>query len=75
MTADRERAPLFMVLDPEDIIIRVVSDETEFDTVKVAHFVVRHMRELSFGFSQEDCTRLARERTWSIIPRYKSVRL
>jgi hypothetical protein len=75
MTAERAQVPLFMALDPDGTIIRIVADEAEFDVVKVAHFAVRLMKELPSGINQETRTRLTRERAREAIPRYKLVRL
>ena len=75
MAANLERKPLFMVLDPDGTIIRVVTDEAEFDAVRMAHLVSILRRELPRGISDEDRTRLASDRALDYIPRYKLIRL
>ena len=75
MAANLERKPLFMVLDPDGTIIRVVTDETEFDAVRTAHFVSILRRELPRGISDETRTKLASDRALDYIPRYKLIRL
>jgi hypothetical protein len=67
--------PLFMALDPEGTIIRLVVDEAEFDAVRTAHFVELLKRELPRGISEESKLRIVDARAREIIPRYKMVRL
>ena len=67
--------PLFMVLDLDGTIIRIIVDEAEFDVVQIAHFMARLMRELLTGISGETRTRLVRERAREIISRHKLIRL
>jgi hypothetical protein len=66
---------LFMVLDPDGSIIRVITDETEFDAVRFEHFAVALCREMPRDFSYEDIARLASKRKPEIIPQYKLIRL
>jgi hypothetical protein len=68
-------SPLFMVLDPEGTIIRIVADEGEFDAVRTAHFVELLKKELPRGLGDETRLRLVDARAREIIPRYKMVRL
>ena len=68
-------SPLFMVLDPEGTIIRLVADEGEFDAVRTEHFVGLMKRELPRGLGDEARLRLVDSRAREIIPRYKMVRL
>ena len=75
MAAEAEHKPLFMVLDPDGTIIRIVADEAEFDAVRIAHLVTMIQEELPRGISDEARARLARERAQAIIPRYKMVLL
>ena len=73
--AEAERKLLFMVLDPEGTIVRIVADEGEFDAVRTEHFVGLMRRELPHGLGDEARLRLAAARAREIIPRYKMVRL
>jgi hypothetical protein len=73
--AEPGASPLFMVLDPEGTIIRIVADEGEFDAVRTAHFVELLKRELPRGISEESKLRIVDARAREIIPRYKMVRL
>jgi len=66
---------LFMVLDPDGSIIRVITDETEFDAVRFEHFAVTLCREMPRDFSDEDIARLASKRKPEIISQYKLIRL
>ena len=75
MAAEAEHKPLFMVLDPDGTIIRVVTDETEFDAVRMAHLVSILRRELPRGISDETLARLASDRSSDYIPRCKLIRL
>lgn len=70
-----EYKPLFMVLDPDGAIVRIIADETEFDAVRFEHFAASLCRELPRGFSDEDIARLASERKPAILPRYRLIRL
>ena len=75
MVANLERKPLFMVLDPVGTIIRIVTDETEFDAVWMAHLASILRRELPRGISDETLARLASDRSSDYIPRCKLIRL
>ena len=75
MVLEAERKLLFMVLDPEGTIVRIVADEGEFDAVRTAHFVERLKKELPRGLGDEARLRLVDARAREIIPRYKMVRL
>ena len=68
MAANLEREPLFMVLDPEGVIVRIIADEDEFDAVRFEHFAASLCRELPRGFSDEDIARMASERKPAILP-------
>lgn len=73
--AEAERKPLFMVLDPEGTIVRIVDDESKFDEVRLIHAVERLRREIPRGMADESRARLAAFRAAEIIPRYKLIRL
>ena len=75
MAANPEREPLFMVLDPDGAIVRIITDEAEFDSVRFEHFVTALCRKLPRGFSDEDIARLASERKPAILSRYMLIRL
>ena len=54
-----ECKPLFMVLDPEGTIVRIVDDESKFDEVRLIHAVERLRREIPRGMADESRARLA----------------
>jgi len=64
-----------MVLDPVGTIIRIVTDETEFDAVWMAHLASILRRELPRGISDETLARLASDRSSDYIPRCKLIRM
>jgi hypothetical protein len=67
-----------MVLDPDGTIIRIITDESEFNPVRIAHFVERLKRGMSRGISEESHIRLIGElmqENLSLYVRYKLIRL
>lgn len=66
---------MFVVLDPDMVIVRVVESEDEFDKVRISHLAARLQEELPCSMNEEIRLRLARERAKEILPRYKLVRL
>ena len=68
-------ADLFMVLDPEGTIVRIVTSEAEFDIVKKEHLIDRIGNSLPRGIREERRSRLAIEIAKVSLPRYTLVRL
>ena len=75
MTVEAGLSPLFMVLDPDGTIVRIVADEREFDAVRASHLVSRLDRELPREIGEPARQKLLVERAREIIPQYKMVLL
>lgn len=66
---------MFLVLDPEGTLVRVIVAEGEFDKIRLEHMISRIRRELPAGLNPDTQSLLARRMAQEISPRYKLVRL
>jgi len=64
---------MFLVLDPDGVIVRVVETEAEFDKIRGSHLAGRLQAEIPRDMDEESRLRLARERAREILPRYKLI--
>lgn len=66
---------MFLVIDPDGVVVRVIVSEAEFDKIRLEHMIDRIRRELPAGLSPDTRGLLARQRAQKMTPCYKLVRL
>ena len=66
---------MFLVIDPDGVVVRVIVAEAEFDGIRLQHMIERIRREIPRGLSQSTASALAGRKAQEILPRYKLVRL